>query len=132
MCAAYPLRKNVKKRQGSCTILYMFYKAMVESVMSFCITCWFGNASGKDRSKINQIVRTAFKMSVKPTAVEDLFLNFCRNVTEKIIKDQKHPLPYVLFRSGKRLNVMYQRTSRFKNLFVSQSIKSFSSVFNSF
>ena len=45
-------------------------------------------------------------------------------MAEKILADSDHPLNYcyVFLRSGKRLNVQSQRTSRLKNTFVPSSI----------
>ena len=57
-------------------------------------------------------------------------MNFTRmivlkiNMVAKILKDSLHPLCncYVFLRSGRRLNVTIQRTSRFRNTFVPSSI----------
>ncbi|KAK3550689.1 hypothetical protein QTP70_002389 [Hemibagrus guttatus] len=43
-------------------ILTMFYRGTIESVLSSCITAWFGNCTVSDRNTLQRIVRTAEKI----------------------------------------------------------------------
>ncbi|KAK3571566.1 hypothetical protein QTP86_013190 [Hemibagrus guttatus] len=43
-------------------ILTMFYRGTIESVLSSCITAWFGNCTVLDRKTLQRIVRTAEKI----------------------------------------------------------------------
>ena len=38
------------------TLITLFYKPVIESILSFCITCWGGNSSKGDRMKVDRIV----------------------------------------------------------------------------
>ncbi|KAK3511895.1 hypothetical protein QTP70_027482 [Hemibagrus guttatus] len=40
-------------------ILTMFYRGTIESVLSSCITAWFGNCTVSDRKTLQRTVRTA-------------------------------------------------------------------------
>lgn len=64
------------------------------------------------------------KLGVDVTLLKDLYENGLRKTCEKIMNDTDHPLNcnYVFLRSGKRLNIKCQRTSRLKNSFVPKSI----------
>ena len=44
------------------TILKKFYRAVVESVLTFSITVWYSGTTQKDRAKLNRIVKTASKI----------------------------------------------------------------------
>ncbi|KAK3543386.1 hypothetical protein QTP70_018405, partial [Hemibagrus guttatus] len=39
-------------------ILTMFYRGTIESILSSCITAWFGNCTALDRKTLQRIVRT--------------------------------------------------------------------------
>ena len=39
------------------TLITLFYKSVIESVLSFCITCWGGNSSKGDRIKLDRIIK---------------------------------------------------------------------------
>jgi hypothetical protein len=42
-----------------CKMAEMFYTAYVESVLTFCIICWFGSAAEAQKSRLRKIVTTA-------------------------------------------------------------------------
>ncbi|KAK3510458.1 hypothetical protein QTP70_007609 [Hemibagrus guttatus] len=43
-------------------ILTMFYRGIIESVLSSCITAWFGNCTVSDCKTLQRIVKTAEKI----------------------------------------------------------------------
>ncbi|KAK3519766.1 hypothetical protein QTP70_003895 [Hemibagrus guttatus] len=44
------------------TILTVFYRRTIESILSSCITAWFGNCTVLDHKNLQRIVRTAEKI----------------------------------------------------------------------
>ena len=40
----------------------MFYTVYVESVLTFCIICWFGSAGEAQKGRLRKIVTTASKL----------------------------------------------------------------------
>ena len=40
-------------------ILKRFYSCTIESILTGCITAWYGNCSGSDRKALQRVVRTA-------------------------------------------------------------------------
>ena len=38
-------------------LIALFYKSVIESVLSFCITCWGGNSSKGDRINVDRIIK---------------------------------------------------------------------------
>lgn len=106
-------------------ILSMFYGSIVQSVLSFCIVSWFGSSSKKDQRKLCKIIRIARRMGITTQSLLDIYNKGTSVMTRKIMKDPEHPLysKYMFLRSGKRLQVPRQRTSRYGNTFVPSSIK---------
>ncbi len=41
-----------------------FYRAVIESVLTFSLIVWFGSSTAQQRSQINNITRVASKMIV--------------------------------------------------------------------
>ena len=114
------------------TILSLFYKSIVESVLCFPITVWFGSLNCKDKHKLEKIVNMARKLSVDITPLNVLYDKYVLNIAEKIRADEHHPLRncYVLLPSGRRLSMPKIRTTRFKNTFVPKSIRLLNHVFS--
>ena len=96
-------------------IMSLFYRTIVESVMSYCIISWFGSSHKKGQHKLAKIGKISKRMGVNSKNQNELY---------QILKDAHHPLYncYVFLRSGRRLNVHMQRTSRLRNTFVPSSI----------
>lgn len=46
--------KNIHIDQS---ILSLFYKSVIESILSFAITVWYGSLTCKDRNKLKRIVK---------------------------------------------------------------------------
>ena len=91
----YFLRK-LKSFHVDNTLLHIFYKAIIESVIAFAITCWGGNAQEAKIRKINSAIRKANKLKDKN---EDPFNDFhfvyilnCQKKILSISKDPSHPL----------------------------------------
>ncbi|KAI5109316.1 gastrula zinc finger protein XlCGF28.1-like [Silurus meridionalis] len=51
--------RRLRKAHLPPPILTMFYRGIIESILSSCITAWFGNCSVSDRKTLQWIVRTA-------------------------------------------------------------------------
>ena len=55
-------------------ILKRFYSCNIESILTGCITTWYGNCSASDRKALQRVVCTAqYITGVKPPAIQDLY-----------------------------------------------------------
>lgn len=45
------------------TMMILFYRAFIESILSFCLVSWFGNVSLKNRNSLNQIVKWSSRLN---------------------------------------------------------------------
>ena len=63
--------RQLKKFKVSHSILTQFYRAAIESILTFSITVWYSSACQKDKDQLERIVRTASKIigsDMKPVA----------------------------------------------------------------
>ena len=110
------------------TIMNLFYKSIVQSVVSFCILCWYGNLTCRDQKKLNRIVKSAKRLGCTDVmSFHVLYQDLAVNKVNNLMKDQDHILckHYQLLPSRARLSSIYCRTSRYKNSFVPTSIRTF-------
>lgn len=107
------------------SILTLFYKSVVESVLCFSITIWYGRLTKKDKGKLKKIVKIASKLGAQCTSLEELYNKFVIKQVDKIVNDVNHPLHdrYVFLRSGRRFSLPAGRRDRFRDSFVPKSIK---------
>ncbi len=103
----YHLRQ-LRKFRVLPAILKTFYSGAIESVLTQCISVWYGNVSNQDCK-----------------ALQDIFLKRCKSRAAKILKDSNHPdnRLLILLPSGKRFRNMMAKTERLRRSFFSQAIR---------
>ncbi|KAK3562682.1 hypothetical protein QTP86_005302 [Hemibagrus guttatus] len=107
-------------------ILTMFYRGTIESVLSSCITAWFGNCTVSDRKVLQQIVRTAEKIiGVSLPSITDMYTTRCIRKANSIVDYPTHPSHtlFSLLPSGKRYRSIRALTTRLCNSFFPQAIR---------
>ncbi|KAK6295405.1 hypothetical protein J4Q44_G00346310 [Coregonus suidteri] len=73
-------------------ILKKFYSCTIESILTGCITAWYGNCLASDRKALQRVVRTAqYITGAKLPAIQDLYTRRCQRKALKIVKDSSHP-----------------------------------------
>ncbi|KAK3571337.1 hypothetical protein QTP86_007560 [Hemibagrus guttatus] len=73
-------------------ILTMFYRGTIKSVLSSCITAWFGNCTVSDRKTLQRIVRTAEKIiGFSLPSITDMYTTRCIRKANSIVDDPTHP-----------------------------------------
>ncbi len=107
-----------------------FYRGTIESVLTSCITVWYGNCSAADRKTLQRTVNTAAKIICAPLpSILDIFLAQCSSKTNSIVKDPTTP-PTVLFQllpSGRRYRSIKARSVRLLNSFFPQAVRALNS-----
>ncbi len=85
--------RRLKRASLPPPILTTFYRGTIESVLTSCITVWYGNCSAADRKTLQRTVNTAAKIIGAPLpSILDIFLARCSSKTNSIVKDP-HPTP---------------------------------------
>ena len=68
-------------------ILKKLYSCTIESILTGCITTWYGNCSASDRKALQRVVRTAqYIAGAKLPAIQDLYTRQCQRKALKIVK----------------------------------------------
>ena len=62
---------------------------MHKSILSVCITAWYGNCSAHNRKALQRVVRSA--PGGKLPALQDTYTTQCHRKAKNIIKDNNHP-----------------------------------------
>uniref|UniRef100_A0A8C1TE67 Reverse transcriptase domain-containing protein n=1 Tax=Cyprinus carpio TaxID=7962 RepID=A0A8C1TE67_CYPCA len=112
--------RTLKKNQLSSAILVNFYRCAIESILTSCITVWYGNCSAADRKALQRLLKTAQRITGTPLpAIEDIHRKRCLRQTCSILKDSSHPdhRLFKLLPSRRRSRSLRTRTSRFRNSF---------------
>ncbi len=109
------------------TIISLFYKSVLETVMSFCIVCWYSGCTQVEKRKLNRIISSAKRLGCKTYSLQDLYNSAITKILVHILRDSTHTLfnYFHLLPSGFRLMSIYCRTNRYKLSFVPTAIRSF-------
>ncbi|CAI5660864.1 unnamed protein product [Oreochromis niloticus] len=97
--------RRLRKAQLPPPILTTFYRGTIESILSSCITAWFGNCAISDRKTLQRIVGTAEKIiGVSLPSIKDIYTTRCIRKATSIVADWTHPSHtlFTLLPSGKR------------------------------
>lgn len=107
-------------------MLQMFYTAFIESVLTCCIICWFGNATQAQKNIIRKTVTTASKLlGITLPSIEHIYKDRMLKKANNIVCDHTHPLAshFNLLPSRRRFCPPLMTKNRSKFYFVPQAIK---------
>jgi len=121
----YCLRKlrsfNIDK-----TLMELFYKSYIEPVLSFSISCWFGNLSVKYKNSLNKLVKNSGKIIGKEQrGLSGLFNRNVLSRAHSVISDREHFLypEFSMLPSGRRYRLPKTKNNRYKFSFVPSAIR---------
>ncbi len=118
--------RRLRKFGMSPSILRSFYTCTVESILTGCISAWFGNSTAGNRKALQRVVRTARHIvGGELPSLQDIYTRRCIRKARRIIKDSSHPSHRLLslLPSGRRLRSIRSRTSRLRDSFFPQAIR---------
>jgi hypothetical protein len=112
-------------------ILSLFYSSIIESVVSFCIICYYGNLPKYAKHKLNKICNTAVNLGCDALPFEELYERSVLKKLKCIMDNESHLMSKYIqwLPSGKRLRSLMCRTKRFQNSYVPMAIRNFFLVF---
>ncbi len=110
--------RQLRKFRVSPAILKPFYSGAIESVLTQCISVWYGNSSNQDCKALQRVVRLA-------ECISDIYIKSCKSRAVKIIKDSNHSGNnlFILLPSDKRFRSMMAKTERLRRSFFPQAIR---------
>ncbi len=118
--------RRLKRASLPPPILTTFYRGTIESVLTSCITVWYGNCSAADHNTLQQTVNTAAKIIGAPLpSILDIFLARSSSKTNSIVKDPTHPSHslFQLLPSGRRYRSIRARSARLLNSFFPHAVR---------
>ena len=87
----FPVRRLKRFGMGP-QILKRLYSCTIESILTGCITAWYGNCLASDRKALQRVVSTAqYITSAKIPAIQYLYTRRCQRKGLQIVKDSSHP-----------------------------------------
>ncbi len=101
-------------------ILKTFYSGAIESVLTQCISVWYGYSLNQDCKALQRVVRLAERISGSVlSSLQDIYIKGCKSRAAKIIKDSNHPDNHLfcLLPSDKRFRSMMAKTARLRRSF---------------
>ncbi|TWW63263.1 hypothetical protein D4764_03G0002710 [Takifugu flavidus] len=112
--------RTLKKHHLSSDILVNFYRCSIESILTSCVTVWYGNCSASHWKALQKVVKTAQRIAgASLPSIEDIYRRRCHRRAKKISKDSCHPAHGLstLMPSGRRYRSLWTKTTRFRNSF---------------
>lgn len=112
--------RTLRKAHLSARLLKSFYHCVVESILTYCITVWYGNCAMVERAALQRVIKISQKIIGLPLPpIEDIYRLRCHSRACTIIKDSTHPFHnlFALLPSRRRNRALKTHTSRFINSF---------------
>ncbi len=107
------------------TMLILFYRTFIESILSFSLVSWFGNLTLKDKNSLNQVIKWAGRLIGEPQlTMSALYDTQLQRKASCILEDCSHPLhgEFQLLPSGCRYVLPRSRTKGYRSSFVPTAI----------
>ncbi len=126
----YCLRK-LRRARAPAPIMCTFYRGTIESILTSCITVWYGAWNASCRKSLQRIVRAAEKIvGVSLPSLQDIYSTRLTRKALSIAGDPTHPTHsfFSLLPSGRRLRSLQARTSRLKDSFIHQAVRKLNSL----
>ena len=120
----------LRKYNLDSNLLLTFYRSSIESLLTYCITVWYGSCTVADRERLQRVVRAAQRIVGRPLpSLEDIYTSRCLSRAQNMIRDNSHPGSrlFDLLPSGRRYRCLRTRTNRLKNSFFPRAIATLNS-----
>ena len=118
--------RKLKEFNISNTLLSLFYKSTIESLLRFCLIAWGGNSREQDKKKINAMIKKVNKLTNNRNFFfEELLSSLCQQKLNNILADPSHPLfaqIKISVRNG-RLLLLKTNTERYRCSFLPLAIR---------
>ncbi|XP_030205713.1 NACHT, LRR and PYD domains-containing protein 12-like [Gadus morhua] len=118
--------RRLRKFKVSPSILRTFYSAAMESVLTGCISAWYGSCTAQNRAALQRALRSA-EQSIRLTlpTLECTYSKRVRARARKIRQDASHPDAglFTLLQSGRRLRCLKAWTERLRRSFFLQAVR---------
>ena len=84
----------LRKYNLNSNLLRTFYHSSIESLLTYCITVWYGSCTAADRERLHRVVKAAQKIIGCPLpSLMDIYTSRCLSRATTITKDSSHLCP---------------------------------------
>ena len=107
--------RRLKKFGVGPKILKAFFRGTTESILTGCITAWYGNCTAQSRKMLQRVVRTAERISgCELPSIQETYKARCVKKALPITGDPSHPnqKQFELLPSGRRYRSLRAKTQR--------------------
>ncbi|KAL0146554.1 hypothetical protein M9458_058185 [Cirrhinus mrigala] len=122
---------KLRRARAPAPIMYTFYRGTIGSILTSCITVWFGACNASCQKTLQRIVRAAERIIGVPLpSLQDIYSTRLTKKALCIAADPSHPMQsfFSLLPSGRRLRSSQARTSRLKDSFFHQAVRKLNSL----
>ncbi|TWW82332.1 Janus kinase and microtubule-interacting protein 3 [Takifugu flavidus] len=117
--------RTLRKNQLSSAVLVNFYRCAIESILTNCVSVWYGSCTIAEHKALQRVVKTAQRITrTTLPAIGDVQRKRCLHRARSILKDSSHPAHrlFSLLPSGRRYRTLRTRTSRLRNSFFPRAV----------
>ena len=114
--------RQLKKFRISTAVMTQFYRSIIESILTFSITVWYGTASARDKKNLNRVVKTASKIvGCKLPPLDSIYNLRVRRKARSIISDSTHPANHLFqpLPSGRRYRCLKSKSNHLNSFYPS-------------
>ena len=111
-------------------IVLVFYRSSIKSLLTYCVSTWYGSCTEADRVRFQRAVKAAQRIVGCPlSSLIDIYSNRCLSRARNITKDSSNPTSqlFELLPSGRRYRSFQARTNRLRNSFFLKAINTLNS-----
>ena len=117
--------RTLKKFRVDNTIIALFYKSLIQTIISYNLICYFGNATKIEEKKLNRPRKIVQRLlGIDLPSLDDLYQERVLSKLRQIMQDPTHPLndQFSFNRSGIRLCPPRTQKNRHRQSFVPNAI----------
>ena len=126
--------RKLRSLKIDATILSLFYRSTIQSILSFCIAAWGGNIRYKDKCTMNRIIKKACKIcsNINLPYFDELLLANTTSKIHAISIDVHHPIAAQIVLSSHRNKPIYLKCKkeRYRKSFVPSGIRTLWKAFS--
>ncbi|XP_060782564.1 uncharacterized protein LOC132889766 [Neoarius graeffei] len=122
---------RLKRARAPVPIMHTFYRRTTDSILTSCITVWYGGCTASCQKTLQHIVRAAeIIIGVRLPSLQDIYNTRLARRALSIAGDSTHPNHHFfsLLPSGRRLRSLRARTSRLRDSFIHQAVRMLNSL----
>ena len=118
--------RQLKKFGFHHTILARFYHSVIESILCFGVSVWFGATASRYKARLERTVRQASRIAACDfPSIASLYDTRLCHRAGKILVDSSHPANHLfeLLPSGRRCRAIKAKTRRFRLSFFPEALR---------